>query len=310
MKTIRDSAIFKQAISNPKVVKNINAVNIDRDAVKSNELDEALNIISRRINFGGKGKTLQHFNNGKIIPIWNPTIEIPKYLSTFGMQYKGQMVSVINLNDFAKKPKGTEVFDIYPKLLFNLMQNGMIQLELANNWNRFTNNINIIRNSAIVYAKMNGKILDKLFATSIEPFRADLVSFLLAKFFLINMCGKIDSETVDNIAYYACFNKSPLKLIKEEESKLDDNAYDDIFKFFENIKDLKGMRDLTVRVFINDWVRMYGESSLLAVDNLASFYSVIFGSVVNGGISKDYIIESVAGKYIADVYTEFSKLLR
>jgi hypothetical protein len=310
MKKITDSALFKQVATNSSVINSIKEIYVDRDRIDTEKLDEAINIINRKMTFATKGKTMAHLNQGNIVLISNPLIRLPKYLNTLGKAHAGKIVSIVDISNYANLNKTTGLYDIYPKTLFNLIQNGAILVELVNNWNRYTTNMNIIKYGAIVYAKLVGKVMDKLFAVSIDNFKHDLVSFFLAKFFLINMCGKVDSETIDNIAYNACFNKSSLKLIKEEEEKFDEDAYEDIFKFFENLRFIKGMQDLNVRSFVENWARMYGESTLLALDYLPSFLAMIFGSVVNGNVAKDYLIESVAGKFISSIYTEFSKLLR
>jgi hypothetical protein len=310
MKKITDSALFREVSSNSKVVNSLKNINIDRDKIDPQKFDEALNIISRRMIFASKGRVLNHFNKGNVVLVSNPLHPLPKYLNTFGKIYNGKIVAIVDVSYYARLNKSTEMYDIYPKTLFNLLQNGSILIELMNNWNRFTNNMTIIKNGAISYSKLVGKVMDKLFAINIDNFRQDLISFFLAKFFLINMCGKVDSETIDNIAYHACFNKSSLKLIKEEEMRFTEDVYEDLFKFFDNLKEIKGMQDLNIRSFIENWARMYGESTLLALDYLPSFFSMIFGSVVNGNVAKDYIIESVAGKFISPIYTEFSKLLK
>jgi hypothetical protein len=310
MKKISDSALFRQVASNASVIQAVKDIHIERDKVDIQKLDEPMNIINRRLPVATKGKTIQYLNNGSLVLINNPMVRLPKYLNTFGKAYGNKIVAIVDIGYYVNENKATGMYDAYPKTLFNLMQNGMILLELVNNWNRYTNNMTILKNGAIVYSKLVGKVMDKLFAINIDNFKQDLINFFLAKFFLINMCDKVDSDTIDNIAYHACLNRSSLKLIKEEEVKFEDDAYQDIFKLFENIREVKGMQDLNVRSFVENWARMYGESTLLALDYLPSFLSMVFGSVVAGNVSKDYIIESVAGKFISGMFTEFSKLLK
>lgn len=310
MKKITDSAIFNQVVSNPSVINSIKGIHIERDKVSTDKLDEAINIINRRMTFATKGRAMQYLNQERVVLIHNPIIQLPKYLNTFGKAHNGKIVALVDISHHITLNKTTGMYDIYPKTLFNLIQNGAILLEMVTNWNRFTNNMTIIKNGAITYAKLMGKIFDKLFAINIDNFKQDFMNYILAKFFLINLCGKVNNETVDNIAYHACFNQSTLKLIKEEEAKFDTNMYDNIFKLFLALNEVKGMHDLNIRSFIENWARMYGESSLLALDYLPSFMSMIFGSIVSGNIGKDYIVENVAGKFINDIYTEFSKLLR
>src|SRR5699024_5753276 len=127
---------------------------------------------------------------GTIIPILNPTIEIPKYLNTTGRVEGNKIISIVDLRPFSNVTRNSDDIEIYPKTLFNLLQNGLILNELVTNWRSYTNNMNIVRNSAVVYSRLTGKVMDKLFAVNIDEFKSDLVSFLLAKFFLVNLCGR------------------------------------------------------------------------------------------------------------------------
>lgn|GEM_PF-2184269 len=309
MKKITDSAIFNQVVKNAKVMNSIGNINVQRDMVTFDKIEEPLQVIRKRMNFPTKVKSLNYLETGKVILIDNPEYSLPKYLNTLGRVHNGNLVAVVDISQFARFSSTTNSYDVFPKTLFSLIQNGTILLELINNWNRFNNNINLIKYGSITYAKLVAKVMDKLFAISINNFKQDTVMFFLAKFFLINMCDKAPSETIDNIAHSACLNRSSLQMIKEEESSFTEDAYDDIFKLFENMKNIKGLNSLNVRSFIENWARMYGEASLLALDYLPCFYSMIFSSIVNGNINKDFIIENAAGKFVGQVYTEFSRLV-
>ena len=60
---------------------------------------------------------------------------------------------------------------------------------------------------------------------------------------------------------------------------------------------------------MENFTRMYGEGSLLALDYLPSFIQCICGAAIGGGLNKDYMYESVAGKIIQNLYLTISKLV-
>ena len=309
MKKITDSAVFNQVIKNDAVKQSIKEMSIERDAVNLKDLEEPLGIINKRMLYPSKGNINEALRDGQIVLINNPTLKLPKYLNTVGKISGHGIVSVVDISNFAHVAKETGMIDIYPRTLFALCQNGFVLNELLNNWNKVTTNIGIVKHSSFIYSKLLGKIMDKLFAINIDKMKSDTVYYLLAKFFLVNMCGRMDNDTTDSIAYFSCFNGTKLEYIKQEEIALGENIYTDIFSFFDALSSLKGMFDLNARTFVENWARLYGESTILALDYLPYFLATIFSVATSGNIAKDYIIESIVGKNINSVYNEFCKIV-
>lgn len=308
MKKITDSSIFNQIIKNASVKNNLKNIVISRDTVDLKLLEEPLGVIKKRMIFPSKSLILNSLKNGDLILIYNPLVKLPKYFNTFGKIDQGKLKSIVDISQFAHNGRDTEALEIFPKTLFSLCQNGVVIDCLMKNWNKVTTNIGIVKNSSFIYSKLMSKIFDKLFAINIDPVKSDLIHFLLAKFFLVNMCERIDNDTTDNVAYYSCFHKTKLERIKQEEATLGDSIYENLFVFFDAVSSLNGMDDLNSRSFVENYARMYGESTILAIDNLSYFLSMIFSVVTSGNIAKDYIIESVVGKNVTEVYNEFFRI--
>lgn len=307
MKKITDSFIFNQALKNDKTKQSITGIVLSRDSVKIDSLSESLSIINKRMKYPGKVSVLDKIGKNQITFIYNPTLVTPKYLSTTLRLVNGEPNATVNLTDFGKIDSMGN-FDIYPKTLFSLAQTGVVYLEMNKNWNRYINNVAIVKNGAIVYAQMFGKVLDKLYAIKIDSFKSDLIHFMIAKFFLINMCGRANTETTNNIAYYAAFNKSSYELIKAEEENYPDSIYSNIEVFLKALAK-QNLNGLGIRVFLENWTRMFGESTILGMDYLPSFLGTIFSVAINGNLCKDYIIEAISGKQIDMLYHEFFKTL-
>jgi hypothetical protein len=112
------------------------------------------------------------------------------------------------------------------------------------------------------------------------------------------------------MALLSCFNKSNLELIKDMELKIGgENIYSDIFTLFESLKKINGMSTINIRSFIEEYVKMYGEASLISIDYLPCFLQMIFSSIVGGNIYKDYIIESLIEKFSNKMYNTFISLI-
>lgn len=306
MKKLTDSAIFTKLGSNQSVMSNVRSINITRDKIPMETYQNEISTIQRRINYPTKGKVMYNLMNERIILINNPSIKLPKYLNIVGTQSNNKgIVMTVAINSYTNSSG-----EIFPKTLFGLLQNATISLELFENWNRFTMHIEFLKNAAQSYSRLMGKVFDKLFAINIDDFKSDLVHFYLSKFFLVNVCGKNDSDTVNNIAYASCYNRSNYSLITDQEDTFNGKQYDNIFELFNNLKTVPGLEGLNIRGFIENWVRMYGESTLLAMDYLPAFLNMIFASIVGGNLNKEYIIDSVAGKTNNKAFMEFSKLIK
>jgi len=145
VKKITDSAIFNQVVKNAKVMNSIGNINVQRDMVTFDKIEEPLQVIRKRMNFPTKVKSLNYLETGKVILIDNPEYSLPKYLNTLGRVHNGNLVAVVDISQFARFSSTTNSYDVFPKTLFSLIQNGTILLELINNWNRFNNNINLIK---------------------------------------------------------------------------------------------------------------------------------------------------------------------
>lgn len=308
MKKITDSFIFQQVVKNEAVKSAIKNVVISKHQVDPAAFEDQLTIITKRMRYAGKDKVMELYNKGVLVPIYNPTLGIPKYLNTFLRADGSRVISVCDITNFSRI--NTEGYaDITAKTLFTLLQNGAVNYEVVNNWNRYTTNVNIIKNGAIIYSKLFGKVLDKLYAIKVDPFKDDLVHFLLAKFFIVNMCDRVPTDTVDRIAFHATSKGSNYELIIAEANQLNENAFDDVETFVKALSTLN-MKNLNIRIVVENFARMYGEATLLGIDYLPAFLNVIFGVAVQGSIAKDYVIEGICGKQIESLYTEFFKLTR
>lgn len=306
MKKITDSFIFQQALKNDttkNAIKNLSPV---KYGVSDISLEEQLRVINKRMKYAGKDLTMNLYAKKIIVPCYNPTLKIPKYINSFLKAQDGKAVAICDLTNFSRINKD-DTSDITAKVLFTLLQGAAINYELNTHWNKYTTNASILKMSANIYAKMLGKVLDKLYAIKIDSFRTDLIYFLLAKFFIVNLCDRIPTNTVDQMAKYAMPNGSNIELIQTEAEQLSDGDFKDFESFIKALASLN-MKNLNVRIVVENFARMYGETTLLALDYLPAFYSVIFSCAVQGGIGKDYILEGLCGKQIDSLYLDFFKL--
>ncbi|QXN67966.1 hypothetical protein FPHOBKDP_00216 [Listeria phage LPJP1] len=307
MVQLSDSAIFNTSNFQHDLKIKLNKINTSKDVLSKDVLDQNINIINRRINYPTKNKVVGLYNSGKIIPISNKSNKFPSYLIVFERRYNNQRDVLVDVSRYTNA--GGE---IQPKTLFGLMQQAMITYELNGNWNRFTSNTELMKNSSIAYSRLGSKIFDKMFSLNLNDFKSDFVSFILSKFYLLAMAKKNYNNTIDDIAYKACFNGSSLSLIKEMEEGFnlsEKELYKDIFTLFDNLKKIKGLEKLQVRSYLENYVRMYGDSTVLAIDYLPAFMHMVMSSSISANLNREAIIENTLGKFSLKTFTSFSSLI-
>lgn len=307
MRKLSDSAIFTKLIRNNELIAKMKAITTSNSikTLSINDLPNEFNSIERRINYATKGQVMDKYMKGNIKLIDEPTFKLPSYITTVpGMGINGDVCVYCNLNRYRSRSG-----EIYPKKLFAIMQNALINYELLKNWSKYTNNLELMKQSSFIYSRIVTKVLDKVFALDLNEFNSDFMSYIFAKFFLVNMCERNNNELNTQIAYKCCFNNSSLKLIEEFEMELADTKFDSFFDLIESLQVVAAIKTINIRTFVENFVRMYGEGALLFLDYLPSFYQVIFSATIGGDLVKDYMFESVCGNMNLKTFTTFSKLI-
>lgn len=307
MKKLSDSTIFTKLINNPELITKMKTVSsqIGIHILKPSDLPNEFNSIERRINYSTKGPILDKINKGTIIMYEDEKNKIPTYIPAIpGRGMNGDLCMYVNLVRYR-----TRSGDIYPKVLFTILQDALIYYELQKNWTKYTNNLDLMKLSSFIYSRITTKVLDKVFALDLNAFNSDFMSYIFAKFFLVNMCERTDNDLNSQLAYKCCFNKSSFELIKEFESNLPDTRFNSIFELIDSLKLISSVKEINERTFFENFVRMYGESCLLALDFLPAFFQCIFSASIGGGLCKDYMFESVCGSAINKAFVAFSKIV-
>lgn len=316
MKTLNDSTIFKELINGNKIRNTIKNVNILRDQIDNSRLTEQLMTIDKKYNFPLKHEVLNNLNTGKIKIIRNDDNAFPRYLNTVVKKENGvgnSLISIVDITNFSTISRDNNSVSIQPKQLYALLQNATITLSLVNNWDRFVYNTSLVQWSSISYSKIVCKILDKMMGINISEERSDLVHYLVAKFFLRGVLGLPDAVSLDSIAIMSTYNGNTYEYLKEMEMNMltsyEGNPYDNIITFFKFLSNLETMKRLSFRTFMEQYLRMYGESTMLSLDYFPAFISMIFSTSVSSGLSKEYMIDFVGGKSNIKIISEFSKLI-
>lgn len=305
-----DSEVYNQLVANSKLLSTINLINPTLDKIPDEKISDSIDFISKKFNFDFKVKILDYLREGKLILVMNSDRPLPRFINIFGKVYNGKPIVVIDISAYATMNKDENI-SIYPKTLYGLLQSGMILYDVTTKFSKLETNATLAMYSAKAYSKLICHVLDKMLGININPTRSDIAYFLVIKFFLKAVYGYEDrEEAIDEIASKLTINKTSLEFLKEMEDTLNREVlYKDFFSFLNEMKKLEGFRQLQRRSFVDQYLRQYGEASILSIDYLPSFLSLILGTDVAAGINKDYIIDSICGKENRKISMEIAKIL-
>jgi hypothetical protein len=225
---------------------------------------------------------------------------------------KGNDISAIcNLTLYAKDlDKNEKLLDIDNKKLYGLLQSGTILLGLFKNQNKITNNIIMIKNSTYIYTRMLVRCLDRAYSLNYNKTIADKVAYLIAKFFQIYIMGRTDNETTKGIAFSCISNDTSKNALNQLDEEFDCD-FSDFNEFIEELsKTFEELRHLSLRVLVENWIRMYGDSTLFALESYYYFLITIFFTFIMTGLNNEVVINNLASKEINAAYLEFFRLIQ
>ena len=128
MKKLSDSTIFTKLINNSELILKMKSIASENglNILTPSELQNEFSSIDRRINYSTKGPIMDKIKKGNIKMFADEKLKLPTYLSTVpGVGINGDVVIYTNLTRYM-----TKTGEIYPKTLFAILQNSLINYEL------------------------------------------------------------------------------------------------------------------------------------------------------------------------------------
>jgi hypothetical protein len=221
------------------------------------------------------------------------------------------VTAVVNLALYGNRNKDGEV-TIDNRRLYTLLESAYIYKEIYQKPNYALSNMMILSLSTQIYVKLMNKVLDKMFGINLIVLKADQINYLLAKFFLLYVMEKTDGDVVSTIAYSCAFNDSPKTTVESILTDFDERAFASLPDFFKELSEqFDLLHNLTIRKFLDNYMIMYGEYAVFAIECYYSLLQVVFaGGVIGARFGKDYMIEKVVGKEAIKLHNEISRVLR
>lgn len=314
MKSIASCSIFQEQDKSLKLVDRIKSYDVMRDTLDLKYLTDDINTIQKRYNFPLKNKVLTDLNSGNIKPIFNKDkAPIPSSLTQWLTMdtRSGKPICVFNLTLYGIMNKDKSNFNINTRQLYTLMQSSSLTLGCMHKWNSITVNQSVLKLGASMYSKLFTKVLDRIFAVNLEPMKSDKIKYIAAKFFLINMMEKPESQTVNSIAYSCCTGGTTLNTIQMFDSTFNKESFKNFSTFIEELAlKIDGFSTLTLRGYIDSYMRMYSLNALLALEYFPAFVHTVTCPIIGAHLNNEQIIESLLGKDMDKFYNEISNLIK
>ena len=309
MKKLTDLFLFEMMDKKSDIKNKLLGVNLSLDKLKLDALDESFRVINRRFNYGMKSKVMNEVMATHVIPLYNKDrLFLPKAVPAWLFSLGGNPVALVNLTNDGRY--SDKIFDIDNRTLFAHLQTGTILRECYFNWNKICMNSEITKNATIAYTKLFSKVLDKMYGITLNKQRVDCINYVIAKFFLHYQLEKAESDVTNNTAYLTCFNDTTKVTVSNADAEFPDEAYSNIDMFVQALATMDGLSKLTMRSFLEQWMVMYGDSTVLALEYFPFFCSMIFSSMIAAHVNKEFAIESVVNKETLLIYNEMARILR
>ena len=312
-KTIADTYVFNLL----NIKSAFPAISDINNNLKTKQLDpqyvnQILHEIKYKITFPSKMNIVSDIENNSIVfvndpkssmlPTWALKVKnSPKLVDTAVVNLFGK----VNINDEAK----TISFNV--REVFALAQIGYVIREFYNNENKIRFNYPLLTLSMKIYTRLFVKILDILFSIDTLPQYSNQVRFLVAKFFLIYVAGKTNSQETDDIAYSFVKNAIGYDVLKSSLVNTPSDIFDSLPKFIEGLASIiPFLKKLEISAFLRKMIIAYGEKSLLMLENYNYFIAIVISNTITGNYVKDYAFDPSVGKDGIALYNKYMELTR
>lgn len=172
--------------------------------------------------------------------------------------------------------------------LYTSLESGVIgyKLLIENMADKLFDDKNVLEYFTKIYCFMFEQAMKKTKTSFGEEFKQDAASFLIARFFLLYVLKKPDSDSVDDFAYLAIRNRSSLEALKsfEDISRIN---YDTLSGFLKTFGEaFYNGEPVLMADFETKWVQLFGDALGLSIEYapflLHFLFAVMHGANLGG----------------------------
>lgn len=312
LKSLETTFIYNHLNRSNGITVNIGALLSSGKVLTKEELEEPFMIINKNFKFPFKYKVLDAFSAGEIQVIYSNTAKIPTCIPFFLTKDKSnRIIAVVVANIYGTYNEDTKSLKIDPKKLYCMMESAYLAKICYMHSKQISTRAMILSGGSNIYSSMFTRVLNKKYAVNIDKSKMNKLLFLSSKFYLINIMGMADNDVVFNYAIKNCPNGN-LYSLKDVNELLQPEDYSSLEKFIQALTRPElglGLKNLTVRNYLESFINMYEASALLSLE---SFYYFLYNilSVTNGAyINNQYVLEDIVGNTGVKIYNDLLNMV-
>lgn len=275
-------------------------------AEQINKLDPSFEEIKYEVKRRQVGNSLVKILESKNVILLTQEVPLPKAFKVFvakDVKGDGKMKVFIDcdcIKLIEGKYKCSNV-DILIAYLVNAMNSLIYYMDPK----RLVMREEIIKNGGKAFASMFTYIVDYLYKISTTPSVRDKCLYLSAMYYQRNLLLKEPTDSLKTV----CRNISGISEREEEILllQLSNDAFHNINFFIENIAKVLKIPKLTLEVFLEKWLFLYGTGTQFALELYPSFASMLTNVYVGCYLNNQKTIEKVIGR---DMVTFSTAILR
>lgn len=318
-KPLPSLSLIQQAFPDQAKLVELTRLVVDRDSVSHVEIEDALRAVNRRFDkLPLKSRALDLYTNNRIVLLGNKeTVKAPTILPAWRVASERGVVAYVNATPYVPA-SGAAQMDV--RRLFGLLVFGAVMVDAYDNWTKVVSSTGLAQKASAVYSRMMHKVADRLTGAGMDKMRSDQLKYAFAKFCLIGMMGRAPSETTDAAALAATSGVSSRAALTEFEGTLAQAAQAadqaalyglPLTQFLAAIPGAAPWANrMTVRGFVQAFTAMYGNPSLLLMEDLSFFLAGLATHQVGAEIISSYSFDPVFGRDGEAAIDELARLLR
>jgi hypothetical protein len=313
MAAFQDTYVFKQiglGINLDRIAE-INS-NLEAAKIKPADLEAITSDIKHKINVYGKEVILDELETGKTIMVYAPRVQLPVWAL---VDPKGQVISVANVFGAANFTPDKPVNIQQPRKIYTLALMAYVVRKFYEYRKQITQNNQFNTAAGKIYVRFFARILDVLYTVSSSPIQMSGIEFVLGKFFSRYIVERTNlSPDFENNFAHSITSKgrdTTITALIETTKGFTDEDYSSLDKFVAALaREFTLLRQADTNTILRRFISMYGEKSLLMIENYQYFIGYTLSAVYSGSLIKDFAYESTMGNdgaKVAQLYLNIVK---
>lgn len=313
LKSMNDSAVFNYLNHDNRINNTINNILTKGTVLSVKNLEQAF-VSMKLYKYPLKSKVFEFVESGKIAMVYSPNdIKMTPALPFFLQKNSdGHTRAVVIVDIYGKMDQEGNV-TLDPKKLYTVLEAAYLALVYSNDFKVIANRTGVITNGSAIYCNMFARVLNRKYALNTDKIKLHKVQFLASKFFLINVLGNKDSETITNYALRNCVGGNSM-ILRDVNDIVTEGDYSNLATFINALKKpelhLNFGDALTVRSYIEQYIMMYDQSALLALE-LFPYFMLTVNAVNTGAyLNNQLILEDIIEKNGVKLYQDLLSVSR